>query len=84
MTLDLEGRYRVQGWPAVAVYPLGYKLVRDEDWEWSGIETEDRDWARVIMVGDDAVHLVEVCDLVPLDDSEYCSGCGQIGCGWGH
>jgi hypothetical protein len=35
------------------------------------------------MVGDDYRHHCDVADLTPIHDDEYCSGCGQIGCGWG-
>jgi hypothetical protein len=83
MSLDMGARYRVEGWGGIAFYLLGYKLVRDEDYEWSGIEYEDRDWVRAVMVGDDTVHVVEVDDLTPLDEGDYCSECGQIGCQWG-
>ena len=39
--------------------------------------------ADVRMVGDDQVHLVAISDLSPLDEEDYCGGCGQIGCAWG-
>jgi len=32
------------------------------------------------MVGDDKTFHVDRHDLVPIDDDDYCSGCGQIGC----
>lgn len=35
------------------------------------------------MVGDDREWSVEPADLTPLDDDDYCAGCGQIGCGHG-
>lgn len=38
---------------------------------------------QVVMVGDDHVHYVDPSDLSPLDDDEFCGGCGQIGCGHG-
>jgi hypothetical protein len=34
------------------------------------------------MVGDDHVFVVDVADLVPLRDSDYCHECGQVGCVW--
>lgn len=34
----------------------------------------------VCMVGDDAKHIVDAEDLQPIKRSEYCGGCGQIGC----
>lgn len=58
-----------------------------ESWE----ETGDGEWipdpsggiVRAVMVGDDRVHEVAISDLIPLADEDYCSGCGQMGCGWG-
>lgn len=38
---------------------------------------------RVRMVGDDAVHLVDLDDLEKIAEDEYCHECGQTGCGWG-
>ena len=35
---------------------------------------------RVVMVGDDKVHIEDLSDLTRLDDLEYCAECGQIGC----
>lgn len=35
------------------------------------------------MVGDDRPHMVDPEDLVPIEDEDYCPGCGQIGCGHG-
>jgi hypothetical protein len=80
MTLNMDIRYRVEGWRGIAWYPLGYELIRDEDYEWSGIEYENRDRVRMVMVGDDSVHIVDVGDLTPLDEDDYCHVCGQIGC----
>lgn len=34
----------------------------------------------VVMVGDDARHTVDVEDLTMLDELDYCSVCGQVGC----
>jgi hypothetical protein len=62
--LDRERRYRVEGWPAVAVY----------------VHDQYSDRAVVVMVGDDREHDVEVSELVPIGDSDYCGECGQIGC----
>lgn len=36
----------------------------------------------VVMVGDDYEWSAEPGDLAPLEDDDYCAGCGQIGCGW--
>lgn len=40
---------------------------------------EDRVICR--MVGDDADYDFGVDEITPLDDDEWCAGCGQIGCG---
>jgi len=38
---------------------------------------------RVVMIGDDAEHLVDLEGLTELDEEGYCCSCGQIGCQWG-
>ena len=97
-TIDTDARYTVAGWPGVAVYVRGWEqrteptmvLCENEDgeeWEeedWSETETVDDvgGMIRVTMVGDDAVHLVDPDDLTEISDDDYCSGCGQVGCGW--
>jgi hypothetical protein len=43
-------------------------------------EVDDYDRVRAVMVGDDRVFVVEVDDLTRLDDGDYCSQCGQVGC----
>jgi hypothetical protein len=35
-----------------------------------------------VMVGDDRKHHIDLHDVTSLDDDEYCSECGQIGCAW--
>lgn len=78
--LDFDARYSVAGYGGIAFYLLGYVPIIDEDSEWSGFERADPDRVRAVMVGDDRVHEVDVCDLTRLDDDAYCSVCGQIGC----
>lgn len=78
--LDLNAKYKVNGYGGIAFYLLGYEMIRDEDYDWSGIEYENSDRVRAVMVGDDRVHLIDVEDLTPLTDDEYCPECGQIGC----
>lgn len=63
-TLDREGRYRVDGWPAVAVY----------------VHDQYADRAVVVMVGDDREHDLDASDLTAICEDDYCPGCGQIGC----
>lgn len=82
MTVDMDGRYRVAGMPGVAFRLTGFHSEPDEDTHWSGVENVDESRVDAVMVGDDHVHVVDVDDLEPLDESEYCPGCGQIGCGW--
>lgn len=33
-----------------------------------------------VMVGDDRPHIIDTNDLEPLEEGDYCSGCGQVGC----
>ena len=78
--LDHNSRYTVEGYRSIAFYLLGYELIRDEDYEWTGIEYENVDNVRVVMVGDDYVYTVPTEDITPISDDEYCPECGQIGC----
>ena len=78
--LDFDSKYKVEGWGGIAWYALSYEKVQDEDYEWSGIEHENRDNVVCMMVGDDAKFTFEVSMLTTLDDDEYCHECGQIGC----
>ena len=43
----------------------------------------DTDRAVIRMVGDDRDFEVDVSDVEPIDEDEFCGGCGQIGCGHG-
>ena len=67
------------GAAAVAWYVYGHELEPDEDTEWSGISNRT---GRVLasMVGDDQAFAVDIEDLEIIDDKDYCSSCGQIGC----
>jgi hypothetical protein len=69
---------KVQGWRGIAFYIYGYAKEWDEAYEeWAPNENK----LVVIMVGDDRKHTVDVEDVSPLNDSEFCGDCGQIGCG---
>lgn len=57
-------------------------LVDDVYGEGEWVDDLESNMARVIMVGDDRIHEVDADELTELADDEYCSGCGQIGCGW--
>jgi hypothetical protein len=80
LDIDFSKKYRVNGYGGIAFYLTGYEMIKDEDYEWSGIEHTN--WSRVeaIMVGDDRIHYVDIEDLTVLDDDDYCPECGQIGC----
>ena len=90
---DFKPAYKVAGHGGVAWRVTGYvkedRLVEDyfedEDGiacyaEWDEVE----DTTRVVahMIGDDSDWTFDVTDLTPLADDEYCSSCGQVGCGW--
>lgn len=79
-TLNLDAHYRVDGYPGVAWYLLGYVVERDADYDWTGIETENLDLLRAVMVGDDRVFEIDRCDLIAIDEDAYCGVCGQLGC----
>jgi hypothetical protein len=70
--------YRVRGWGAgIAFRVRGWETEPDED-----IGCENRTgMIVVVMVGDDAQHIVDPEDVTPLKREEYCGECGQIGCG---
>lgn len=77
---DFDARYTVEGYSGIAFYVTGYDMIRDEDYEWSGIEYEDKEHVRAIMVGDDRVHIIEIDHLTKISEDDYCPECGQIGC----
>ena len=73
--------YRLDGDKyAIAWYVRGWQTEPDEDTHWSGIENRT---GRIVctMVGDDAHHLYDPEDMIPLEREEYCGECGQMGCG---
>ena len=78
---EWEDPVRLKNGPKVAWWILGHQTEPDEDTECTGIENRTG-WLVAMMVGDDAHHLVDEDDILPLADDEFCSGCGQIGCGW--
>lgn len=80
--LDLDIAYTVQGWSdGIAWRCLGYEQVRDEDYEWTGIEYDNTENVLMVMIGDDEVHIVPTEDIVPIPEGSYCRECGQVGCG---
>ena len=80
MSIDFDAHYRVEGYGGIAWYVWHYEKIRDEDYEWSGIETENRDRVVCVMVGDDRKFTFDVEDLTKLEEDEFCPECGQIGC----
>lgn len=77
--LDDTLRYQVAHWPGIAVRIDREETEPDDDTEWSGIE-EPTGRVLVVMVGDDVRTAVDPEDLTPIEDADYCSECGQIGC----
>ena len=78
--LDTSSRYQVAGYNGIAFALLGYETYRDEDYEWTGIESTNEERVRIVMIGDDYVYTVDIEDITAIDDDEYCPECGQIGC----
>jgi hypothetical protein len=82
--VDTDCYYTVEGWSSgIAWRVLGPVMIRDEDYEWSGIEYEHEFFVRAVMVGDDKEYQVDAANLKLLDEEDFCSGCGQVGCGHG-
>lgn len=90
---------RVKSCPGVACVLLGPEQVWEpeigfyedvETGEEYEAETGEGEWVdgdgsrvRVCMVGDNHVFTVDADECTPLNNSEFCDGCGQIGCGHG-
>jgi hypothetical protein len=86
--LDRSIPYRVdrKGWHEIAVRVVGPYLVEreveteiDGEFFYDREREEDPDRCIVVMIGDDARHVVEVAELVAIGEDDVCS-CGQIGC----
>ena len=71
--------YTVRGYRGIAFHVLGWETEPDEDTEWSGYENRTGSIV-VVMVGDDHRYIVDEEDVTPIDRSDYCGSCGQIGC----
>lgn len=73
----------VQDYAGVAFRVNGPEMVDDEDTEWTGLQVET---GRIVvhMVGDDRKFYYDPDDLIALDEEDFCGGCGQMGCTWGH
>lgn len=92
--LDFTATYKVAGHGGVAWRIDSYvseRVLVEESWDEDECSVEYAEWEEVFdttrvkchMVGDDSVWEHDVSDLTKLEDDEYCSCCGQIGCGWG-
>ena len=78
--LDTDARYTVGGWgKGIAFWIDCAETEHDDDTEWTGYVHET---GRVlaVMVGDDKRHSVDPSDLTLLDNLDYCTECGQVGC----
>jgi hypothetical protein len=83
--LDFDARYRVDGYDGIAFYLTRYHTEYVVHYDGHGDVEEveavvNTDLVIAIMVGDDRIHVVNVEDLTVLDDDDYCSQCGQVGC----
>ena len=79
--LDTDTRYTVAGYGGVAFYIHRAETRPDGDTEWTGLE-QPTGMVEMVMVGDDRIHIIDPDDITPIADEDYCSGCGQTGCGW--
>ena len=70
---------KVEGWKGVAFNVLG-PAAREEVTEYGWESFEDPSQVRVVMVGDDKVHIVDKDDCTEIPEEDYCHECGQIGC----
>lgn len=82
--IDFGARYRVATMPGVAFWLKGYVQIPDGFPDYAMPDyVDDESRVRAVMVGDDREHVVDVEDLTVIGEDDYCSGCGQIGCGHG-
>ena len=82
-SFNFEPAYTAQGWSSgIAWRVYAYETEPTEETIWSGYEEHT---GRVLahMVGDDRTYAFDPEDLAPLNDHDYCSCCGQVGCMWG-
>jgi hypothetical protein len=79
-TQDFDAAYKDER-GGVAWRVFAYETEPDEDTEWTGYENPTG-LVLAHMIGDDRETAFDPDDLEPIKDEDYCSGCGQIGCGW--
>lgn len=79
---DTGAHFRVDGWgTGIAWYTLGHPMIRDEDYDWTGMEYPDSSSAIMVMVGDDREFIEPIENIEPIPEDSFCRDCGQIGCG---
>lgn len=86
---EFEGHYMLNDWKGCAYWILGWQLEyseesieEDEDGNTIYSEPELQRTGRLIvcMVGDDRFETCEPEELTPIEEDEFCPGCGAIGC----
>ncbi len=80
-TLDFVPAYTAYGYGGIAFRAFALETEPDEDTEWTGIENPTGN-ILAHMIGDDRTFSFDPDDLTPIEDNDYCSCCGQVGCGW--
>jgi hypothetical protein len=70
----------VEGWVGIACIVEGPEREDREDSDWSGVQYRTGK-LNLRMVGDDRTFAFDPDQLTLIGDDEFCSGCGQIGCG---
>lgn len=78
--LDELRAFRLEYCPGVAWHAIAYEPMYDEYGDEDGYTT---DTIIAVMVGDNRRFRIPTEDCIPITNDEYCSQCGQIGCGHG-
>lgn len=73
---------RVEGYNGIAFRVLTVPTRKGPDSDWTGYLYANFGRRVCYMVGDDREFVFDVDELTPLDEDDFCGGCGQIGCGW--
>lgn len=81
--LNDSARYQVANQGAIAWrFAAAQVSVMYDEWG-DDVDQELTGMVWMVMIGDDRRWLFDPEDVSEIDDEDYCSGCGQIGCGWG-
>lgn len=75
----MEREPECTGHPADYDDPMGETVYCDGSCNDEPIESDTQVYA--VMVGDDRKHIIDIEDLVPIEEEDFCRDCGQIGCG---